>query len=455
MILGAHAGSRALPTDGTVSLLPGERDLSLSWAGLSFSHAERMRYRYTVSGLSGGAVETTASEATLAGLRSGSYRFEVAAIPAPGVPPGPPAVFSFTVAPLFLESWWTRGLLLLLAGYGAVLLFRARTSAVAAERDALRSSLERKEVELVQAGRRLEEAAITDALTGIRTRLFLSAAIQPEVERALRAHATFATAGERAGGGLLFLVVDLDGLKELDARMGDRAGDAVLVEMARRLKKIVRASDFLVRWDRSAFLVVTRFTGRTGGTVVAAKLLSAVGAEPVALPDGGAHRPTASVGWAPFPWLIEAAGAVPHGTVLAAAVLASGRAGRPGATARSASFRRTRSRRTLPAPARRWPGPSRTPPGEPSRSSSRKGRTPAGRRQASPAPAVRKAHRPGRDRRASSGKCTISCTKRPSWASGRGPGGLALACPRRARPSAMKVPVAPFLSKIPQSSTGT
>ncbi len=326
VILGARAGSRALPTDGSASLLPGERDLSLSWAGLSFAHAERMRYRYTVTGLSGGAVETTASEATLAGLRAGSYRFEVAAIPAPGTPPGPPAVFSFTVEPLLLESWWTRGLLLLLAGTGAVLLFRARTRAVAAERDALRAALERKEAELVQAGRRLEEAAITDALTGIRTRHFLSAAIQPEVERALRAHATFATAGERSGGGLLFVRIDLDGLDALDARLGDPAGDAVLVETARRLKAVVRASDFLVRWDRAGFLVVTRLTDRSGGSVVARKLLGAVRGEPVPLPEGGPHRQTASIGWTPFPWFVDAPSAIPFETLLAAAGLASAKA---------------------------------------------------------------------------------------------------------------------------------
>ena len=80
-------------------------------------------------------------------------------------------------------------------------------------------------------------------------------------------------------------------------------GDAVLVEMARRLSSSVRHSDVLVRWGGEEFLIVSRYTDRGEAELLAQRVLSAVADTPFSMgPTGQTMRRTCSMGWAAFPW---------------------------------------------------------------------------------------------------------------------------------------------------------
>jgi diguanylate cyclase (GGDEF)-like protein/PAS domain S-box-containing protein len=78
----------------------------------------------------------------------------------------------------------------------------------------------------------LAHSALHDPLTGLANRRLMDAHLDVALSRARR--------GEQSVG-VLFL--DLDGFKRINDRHGHRAGDAVLVEVARRLDSAVRASD--------------------------------------------------------------------------------------------------------------------------------------------------------------------------------------------------------------------
>jgi diguanylate cyclase (GGDEF)-like protein len=146
----------------------------------------------------------------------------------------------------------------------------------------------------------LQEASLTDPLTGLRNRRYFSATIDGDVSQALRAYADHHDQHIR---DLVFYLIDADNFKDVNDRYGHDVGDKVLVEMARRLSSSIRHSDVLVRWGGEEFLVVSRYTDRGEAELLAQRVLSAVADTPFLLGDSGATiRRTCSVGWAAFPW---------------------------------------------------------------------------------------------------------------------------------------------------------
>lgn len=90
------------------------------------------------------------------------------------------------------------------------------------------------------------------------------------------------------------LYVDLDGFKPINDALGHRAGDAVLVEVARRLRTVVRPEDDVVRLGGDEFAIVCP-GGRQAADAIAARLVDVVG-RPISLPDGPTVAVGASVG---------------------------------------------------------------------------------------------------------------------------------------------------------------
>jgi diguanylate cyclase (GGDEF)-like protein len=87
-------------------------------------------------------------------------------------------------------------------------------------------------------------------------------------------------------------------------------GDDALLEMAQRFSRAVRTSDMLIRWGGEEFLIVSRGAERREAQALAARILNAVGSEPINLGQGKSLLRTCSVGWASFPWFRSAPEAV-------------------------------------------------------------------------------------------------------------------------------------------------
>ncbi len=160
----------------------------------------------------------------------------------------------------------------------------------------------------------LQEASLTDPLTGLRNRRYFSATIESDVSQTLRSHADGRDPQTR---DLVFYLIDADDFKEVNDRHGHDIGDKVLVEMARRLSSSIRHSDVLVRWGGEEFLIVSRYTNRTEAELLAQRVLSTVADAPFW--SGEARETlyrTCSVGWAAFPWFPDNLGAVSYQEVL-------------------------------------------------------------------------------------------------------------------------------------------
>jgi len=154
--------------------------------------------------------------------------------------------------------------------------------------------------ELRRTNQVLQEASLTDPLTGLRNRRYFSATIEADVGQALRSHADDHDPHTR---DLVFYLIDADNFKEVNDQYGHDIGDTVLMEMARRLSSSIRHSDVLVRWGGEEFLIVSRYTDRREAELLAQRVLSAVADTPFSVGSSGqTMRRTCSMGWAAFPW---------------------------------------------------------------------------------------------------------------------------------------------------------
>ncbi|WP_327355245.1 diguanylate cyclase CdgB [Streptomyces sp. NBC_01304] len=111
---------------------------------------------------------------------------------------------------------------------------------------------------------------------------------------------TVAPEGETDDGtkGLAVLFCDLDGFKSINDRFGHHTGDAVLIEVARRLTSVVRDGDTVARLGGDEFVVLADGLGRADAQDLAVRLRNAI-IPPIRV-DGRAVRVGASfgIGWA-------------------------------------------------------------------------------------------------------------------------------------------------------------
>jgi len=143
---------------------------------------------------------------------------------------------------------------------------------------------------------------LSDPLTGVRNRRFFRTTITADASQAVRAYRGLANYS-LDHRDLIFFLVDIDHFKAVNDEYGHDAGDRVLVQIAERLKSVVRESDFLIRWGGEEFLVVFRSAERKDGGLLAARILKAVNSADFDLGNGRRLRRSCSVGWAAFPWL--------------------------------------------------------------------------------------------------------------------------------------------------------
>lgn len=143
--------------------------------------------------------------------------------------------------------------------------------------------------EKLEADEKIKYVATHDGLTGLINRAMFSQLLDASIETSRRHDRQFA---------LLF--IDLDGFKIINDTLGHSCGDALLIEMAKRLCENVRSSDAVARLGGDEFIVILQeIHDRRKVRTIAQKLLSSI-MKPLLL-SGQECRVTASIGVAIFP----------------------------------------------------------------------------------------------------------------------------------------------------------
>jgi diguanylate cyclase (GGDEF)-like protein len=125
----------------------------------------------------------------------------------------------------------------------------------------------------------------TDLLTHWYNRRYLDIRLPQEVARALRYREP-----------LCCLMLDLDHFKRINDRYGHPAGDAVLREVANRIRNQLRSSDLRVRYGGEEFVVFLIRTREEDAASVAERVRRGVAEAPIRLQGEASLRVTLSGG---------------------------------------------------------------------------------------------------------------------------------------------------------------
>jgi len=110
------------------------------------------------------------------------------------------------------------------------------------------------------AHRGLREAASTDVLTGLANRRAFEQLMEHRPTR----------------GSYAVIVIDVDGLKEVNDSRGHLVGDTLLVEVAATLNRVMRRDDVLARVGGDEFAVLALDTDLQAGEEIARRMLDAL-----------------------------------------------------------------------------------------------------------------------------------------------------------------------------------
>lgn len=105
---------------------------------------------------------------------------------------------------------------------------------------------------------------LIDPLTQVLNRHAVEEILAKEITRVQQRQST-----------MVFLYVDVDGLKMVNTRFGHLSGDMVLTAVG-ELLKCVRGSDYVFRWGGDEFLVALMDTDTNGGEIVKSRILQRV-----------------------------------------------------------------------------------------------------------------------------------------------------------------------------------
>ena len=187
---------------------------------------------------------------------------------------------------------------------------------VAERTEELRSKnegLKQAQHELQGAYQKLEEASLSDPLTGLHNRRFLSKSMPADISLVEREYQKWLFANQASGDDevhwplpkdhdLIFMLLDVDYFKWVNDSYGHSAGDKVLEQLSRLLEEVLRDSDYLVRWGGEEFLIVARFCSRAEAPEMAERIRQAVAHYAFDIGNGQQLQKTCSIGYAVYPF---------------------------------------------------------------------------------------------------------------------------------------------------------
>lgn len=135
---------------------------------------------------------------------------------------------------------------------------------------------------------RIERLANYDPLTGLPNRTQLDDRVRYALSLA-----------KRSNGHLALMFLDLDRFKDINDTLGHSIGDALLIELAKRLRQVLREEDTVTRLGGDEFILLLPGTDAAGVAIVAQKLLNVI-AEPYRIEHHDLTL-TASIGIALYP----------------------------------------------------------------------------------------------------------------------------------------------------------
>ena len=162
-----------------------------------------------------------------------------------------------------------------------------RDLAALVETELQRGQINERQQQLILERDELKRKASIDGLTRLWNRTAIMELLSSEIDRTLR------------GGELSVAMIDIDHFKNVNDSLGHQAGDAVLAEVATRIRAAVRNFDSVGRFGGEEFLALFCACGTGDAKTICERIRGTIASTPIAA-QGGAISVTASIGLATF-----------------------------------------------------------------------------------------------------------------------------------------------------------
>lgn len=143
--------------------------------------------------------------------------------------------------------------------------------------------------EMEIAKSRIRTLSETDELTGLYNVRAFSRILKREHDRAIRHRRTYSV-----------LMIDLNGLKQINDTHGHEAGNRAIILVANVIARLIRSTDAAARYGGDEFVVLLSETDATHSGIVAKRIAHSIRRATIEV-EGSMIRPSASVGVATFP----------------------------------------------------------------------------------------------------------------------------------------------------------
>jgi diguanylate cyclase (GGDEF)-like protein len=306
------------PPDETRRVSLGFRDkvLGLEFAALDFTAPHRNQFAYKLEGFDPDWVPLRGRRSvTYTNLSPGRYSFRLRGAGGDGRWNEDGLTLGVEVAAAPWATPWAYAAYVLLLAGGVAAVVRVQQGKLAREAEHARQlelrvqertrELSERQLELERVNEELAQASVTDSLTGLANRRFLTEYLEKEVALL---HRRYHRLGEKPVVeivDLAFVMIDLDHFKEINDSAGHAAGDAVLRQMRELLESVSRSSDIIVRWGGDEFLLVARELSGDGLAELAERIRSSLAQHIFDVGEGRVVRTTCSVGFACYPFFKE------------------------------------------------------------------------------------------------------------------------------------------------------
>ncbi|MCP5049270.1 MAG: GGDEF domain-containing protein, partial [bacterium] len=159
----------------------------------------------------------------------------------------------FNISKPYWATWWFLFFLVLLGVFLVFFLVKLRLKSLEKQKTHLEKLVEERTKEL-------EHLSITDPLTDLKNRRYLEEKIKEDISLIERYIYESKSPDIEIATGIPMLcvfILDIDYFKKVNDDYGHKAGDIVIVDIARILLDTLRNSDTIVRWGGEEFLVIT------------------------------------------------------------------------------------------------------------------------------------------------------------------------------------------------------
>lgn len=239
--------NRVIDASGVISLPAEAQTLEVHFTALSLTAPGAVRFRYRLEGLEDDWVNAEGRRtAYYSKLPPGDYRFRVIAANSDGVWNLDGALLQVSVAPLFYETWWFRGLVVLVSLLAGPLFYRVRVRRLTRQKAALEREVAERTSALEIANTLLARLAQEDSLTGLMNRRAFDRALDEECRRASRLRTP-----------LSLIMIDLDAFKAYNDQHGHQAGDECLRMVSQAIAAATRrAGELVARYGGEELAVI-------------------------------------------------------------------------------------------------------------------------------------------------------------------------------------------------------